>query len=85
MSISSYETGPFRVTADMENVLATISDLAKGLAFIAETMEPSVGTVIQRMAWLITEQCKDAENMRCDLWKLVHPDQERLNREGWPQ
>ncbi len=33
-----YRTGPFRHVSDMENPLATIRDLLRGLSYIAETI-----------------------------------------------
>lgn len=84
MTGNPYETGPFRHVSDMENPLATVADILKGLALIAETMDEDHGGVVQRMAWLALDQCKAAERLRGELFHLTHPNREHFEKEGWP-
>jgi hypothetical protein len=81
------ERGPcsdaFRCVSDMETALTTIGDMLRGIAMIAETLDEGDGAVVQRMAWLTHEQYREVEKLRGDLWRLTHPDRDRLEREGW--
>lgn len=84
MTGNPYEAGPFWHVSDMETPLATVADILKGLALIAETMDEDHGGVVQRMAWLALDQCNAAERLRGELFRLTHPSRERFEREGWP-
>ncbi|MBI1238276.1 MAG: hypothetical protein GC199_02930 [Alphaproteobacteria bacterium] len=84
MSANPYEEGPFRQVSDMEKPLATIHDLLAGIAFIAETLGDEEGSAIQRIAWLGIRECKAAEELRGDLFRLTHPRREHFEKEGWP-
>lgn len=84
MSGDPYATGPFRHVSDMENPLATVADILKGLALIAETIDDDHGGVVQRMAWLALDQCNAAERLRGELFRLTHPRREHFEKEGWP-
>lgn len=79
-----YEKGPFRQVSDMETPLATVADVLKGLALIAETMDEDHAGPVQRLAWFALKQCEAAEEFRCELFRLTHPGREHFENEGWP-
>ncbi len=83
MSGDPYATGPFRHVSDMENPLATVADILKGLALMAETMDEDHGGVVQRLAWLALDQCNTVERHRGELFRLLHPRREHFQKEEW--
>jgi hypothetical protein len=81
MTMDPYKSGPFRHVGDMEDPLATIADLLRGIAIIAESLDEDVGSVVQRMAWLGLDQQKAAEKLRGELFHMTHPNPEHLAQE----
>lgn len=79
-----YEEGPFRQASDMEIPLATVSDLALALSFVADTLDGNEASVVQRLAMLIHESAEAAEKLRCNLFRLTHPRRDHFEKEGWP-
>lgn len=79
-----HEVSAFSHVCKMEDPLATIKDLLKCLAFLAESLESDVGSVVQRVAWLGIDEFDRVEEMRGELFKLTHPNRDHFEREGWP-
>lgn len=84
MTADLYQQGPFRQVADMEVPLATIHDMLRGLAMLAEGMDEDYAGIVQRMAWYALDQCRTAENLRGELFHLTHPRRGHFEKEGWP-
>ncbi|CAK7257260.1 MULTISPECIES: hypothetical protein [unclassified Shinella] len=84
MTIDPYKKGPFRQVADMEVPLATIHDMLRGLALLAEGMDEDYASVVQRIAWYALDQCRAAEKLRGELFHLTHPNRDHFEKEGWP-
>jgi hypothetical protein len=73
----------YELAGQMEEPVRTISDLSRALCFICETLEESVGTVIQRIAFVIGDECNKIEAKRGQLFDLTHPTKRQsLDIEG---
>lgn len=72
----------FQNVGDMEMPLATIRDLAMALAFISEKFSDNEGSVVQRLAWLVIENCDELEKARRNLFRLSHPNRDHFEKEG---
>lgn len=84
MSADAYQTGPFRKVSDMETPLATVMDLLKAMAMLTETMDGDQAGVVQRLVFIASDACEDAERLRCELFRLTHPKREHFEKVGWP-
>jgi hypothetical protein len=73
-----FQSGPFRHVKDMEEPLTTATDLARGIAILAEKMDDGLGSSVQRMAWMIMDEVEKAEGLRCTLWDITHPNPARI-------
>jgi len=75
----------FDVVTEMEDDLEAATSFCAAIALITETMNDSHASApIQRLAWEIKNRVALAEEKRCKLFKLTHPDRQRFEREGWP-
>jgi hypothetical protein len=82
--IDLYTKPPFRQVCEMEDHLATINDLLRGLCRIAETLNEDEGAVVMRLGHLAIRECESAENLRGELFRLTHPNRQHFDKEGWP-
>ena len=76
---------PFRDVTDMEDPISTLRDVLRAIARMSETMDDTDdASAVQRLAWLAGEEVENLDKIHDKLFHALHPDRERLDREGWP-
>jgi hypothetical protein len=71
----------------MEDALRDASVLADGVAILAAEAihdDEKLGAVLMRLGWQIADHCKAVEERRGELFKLLHPNRDHFEKEGWP-
>jgi hypothetical protein len=78
----------FETVTSMEGDLEQARILSDGVAILAVdsvlTHDEALGAVLMRLAWAIRDNCKALEERRDELFKLLHPNRETFEKEGWP-
>jgi hypothetical protein len=77
----------FEIVTSMENGLEEASVLAHGVSILAADSihdDEKLGAVFSRLAWQIADHCKAVEERRGELFKLLHPNRDHFEKEGWP-
>jgi hypothetical protein len=46
--------------------------------------DEKLGAVLMRLGWHIADYCETLEERRGELFRLLHPNREHFEREGWP-
>ena len=82
--VDFYTQPPFRQVCDMEDHLATIDDLLLGILYMSAELDNDQGKIISRLAGICQEKYKKAEELRCELFRLTHPNRQHFEKEGWP-
>jgi len=77
------ESDAFKHVAAMEEHLRIVDDLLTGLTYLGETISDG-GSAISTIANIARGECKSAEKLRCDLFRLTHPRRKEFDRQGWP-
>jgi hypothetical protein len=76
----------FETVANMEGDLEDARVLAKGVSILAcdSIDDQDLGGVFIRLARQIRDHCKELEERRGELFKLLHPNRGHFEKEGWP-
>ena len=77
----------FEIVTSMENDLEDARVLADGVAILAVDAihdNEKLGAVFLRIAWQIVAHCEELEERRGELFKLLHPNRDQFEQEGWP-
>ena len=68
----------------MEYGLTSAKNFARGLAFLAESMDECHASVVQEIAWALKEHVERVEEYRGRLFRHLHPSRAEFERTGWP-
>ena len=77
----------FRFVCKMEDDLEEARVLGDGIGVLATTAscgDEKIAAVISRLGWLIADHCKNVEETRGELFKLLHPRRAEFEEKGWP-
>jgi hypothetical protein len=76
----------FEVVTSMGNDLMDASVLADGVTILAADSieDQQLGAVLMRLARGIADHCKAVEERRGELFRLLHPNRDHFEKEGWP-
>ena len=76
-------TAAFHLVSSMENEVVTIRDMARLLTMAVEgntNMEDEQAGALQRLGWLIHDQCETLERKRGDAFHALHGFMKSLSR-----
>jgi hypothetical protein len=75
----------YAIVTDMESDLSDASVLADGVAILAvdSIEDEKLGAVLMRIGRVIANHCKELEERRGELFKLLHPNRAIFEKEGW--
>ena len=76
----------YEIVTSMEDGLRDASVLADGVAILAvdSIEDEKLGAVLMRLGNLIEDYCEALEERRGELFKLLHPNRDHFEKEGWP-
>lgn len=74
----------FSVVCDMEGVLSTLDDLLLAVMLLGQSLENDDGTAISAVATEAKKATLEADKMRQQLFRLMHPKRSHFDRVGWP-
>ena len=80
------DSAAFQIVCDMEMPIEGASVFAEGVSiFAADALDDQqLGGVLMRMGWVIKDHCRIVEDKRCELWRMLHPNRDHFEKEGWP-
>ena|SRR5437762_5622318 len=84
---SATPADPWTLVCHMEQPLQVLTDLARFLHLISIAdgqFEQPDALALQRLAALVDEYTEEASELRGELFRLLHPDRAKFEREGWP-
>jgi hypothetical protein len=77
----------WRIVTSMEDDLENARVLADGVSILAVDAihdDEKLSAVFLRFGRLIADHCKVLEERRGELFKLLHPNRDTFEKEGWP-
>ena len=77
----------YQIVNDMEDDLEDARVFADGVAILAAEAlhdDPKLGAVFVRHGWQIARHCEALEERRGELFRLLHPNRDHFEKEGWP-
>jgi len=77
----------FEIVTSMENGLEEARISADGVSILATDAlhdDEQLGAVFIQLARLIAGHCKELGERRSELFRLLHPNRDHFEKEGWP-
>ncbi|MDZ5697633.1 hypothetical protein [Chelativorans sp. M5D2P16] len=74
----------FDVIGDMEAPLHRAADLSLALLRIGAEIDDDDSAIVCTLVALVLENCRAAQRLRGDAFKLTHPRREHFEKAGWP-
>ena len=73
--------GTFGHVCNLERPLASIGNFTDALLLVSEALDEPGGSVVNELAWAIRSRVEELDAEHESLFKLTHPDRERLKLE----
>lgn len=75
---------PFDLVGDLEDHIGAVDDLLHALMMLAETLDDDNRSAVWRVAFIAQKEMEAIGELHKKLFRLLHPDRLRYEREGWP-
>ncbi|GAA4531382.1 hypothetical protein GCM10023174_22650 [Chelativorans composti] len=74
---------PFGLVGDLEDHIGTVDDLLRALMMLAETLDDD-RSAVWRVAFIAQKEMQAIGEIHGRLFRLLHPNRDHFEVEGWP-
>ena len=68
----------------METHVTDATALATALSMMSDSMDSEDGMAVSTIAVILRQNLRAIDELHAELWRNLHPDREKFEREGWP-